>query len=79
MWKKYEDFTDEDLEVLEEEDLVVEASSTKRYIAVKGISLDKFKARFRPGDEIPLEYLQDPDVAFEWLLNKKAIKEVGSE
>jgi hypothetical protein len=43
MWKKYEDFTDEDLEVLEEEDLVVEASSTKRYIAVKGISLDKFK------------------------------------
>ena len=51
----------------------------KRYVAVVGVSLDKFGKRFRPGDEIPLEYLEDPDVAFDWLLNKrKAIKEIRS-
>lgn len=51
--------------------------SEERYVAVVGVSLDKFKVHFRPGEEIPLEYLQDPDVAFAWLLKRKAIKAIG--
>ncbi len=36
------------------------------YVAVVGISFDKFKARVEPGDDIPPEYLVDDEV-FEWL------------
>jgi len=63
-----------------EEDFAVESpkASKKRYVAVVDVSLDKYKKRFRPGDEIPLEYLEDSDVAFDWLLLRGAIKELGS-
>lgn len=57
----------------------IEIKPKKRYIAVVGISLDKFGKRFKPGAEIPLEMLEDPDVAFDWLLSRrKAIKEIRS-
>lgn len=63
-----------------EEEEPTAAPPKKRYVAVVGVTLDKYKARFRPGDEIPLEYLEDPEVAFYWLLyERKAIKELEEE
>lgn len=79
MWKSKYESSDE----LESEDVLEEEENkpvaVTQYVAVKGISLDKYNARFRPGDKIPLAYLEDPDIAFDHLLNKGAIKEVGSE
>ena len=90
MWKNYEPSAEIKAEDYSKEELVEEKSAAKkskkpskkqakRYVAVTGITLDKLNARFRPGDEIPLEVLEHPDVAFDWLLNKGAIKEIGSE
>lgn len=83
MWKNYEFSTETEESVAVEIEKPKAAKKTKKakkvtrkYIAVKGVSLDKFKARFRVGDEIPLAYLEDPEVDFEHLLAKGAIKEV---
>lgn len=73
-WKQLNEEVDE--EILEEEVPVEAVDVTDRsgYVAVVGISFDKFGARVEAGDSIPSEYLQE-DQIFNWLKTKKgAIK-----
>lgn len=65
-----------DVDEFSKDEEVKKYKPPKRFIAVRGLSFDQFKARLRPGDEIPLEYLEDPLTDFEGLLSKGAIKEV---
>jgi len=78
---KFDDDNIEDIELGETDIVLDDVSSAPkpRYVAVKGVNLDKFpKVKFGVGDEIPLKYLEDPDVDFDNLLRKGAIKEIGS-
>jgi hypothetical protein len=54
------------------EEKVVDA---KNYIAHKGIAHDKYDLRVKPGEIVPSEFLEDEEV-LQWLLTKRAIKEV---
>lgn len=56
-----------------EEELPLEAATHPTragYVAVVGISFDRYSARVEAGDSIPPEYLVD-DLIFDWLLNTK--------